>query len=121
MKHILNIRIPTLIAILLIAFSFSDCCKEKKPTMIGKWETIESFSYKWEFDIRKTGELCRKFPPAFGTTSFCFPYEANGLTLILNAPIVEVWEWEFDDYENARITATAPDGEIYKMRLKRIE
>jgi len=99
------------------------CHKQPKPSFLGKWETVTTVGFKWEYDI-SSNTNCRKLPEYFGETLFCYPYDiGDDNTFVVHTPEPEVWEFNFVDDcgDVADVWVTLPDGEKQQFILKRIE
>lgn len=110
----------TVIAFAVYFITLAACHKDPKPTVVGKWETVQAFGLAWEYEFKPDGQTCRRAPEAFGTTAFCWEYDVDGSTVTINANTVETWEWEFVCDDVADVSVTLPDGEKQRFILKRI-
>jgi hypothetical protein len=110
-----------LIVLFTIAILSFNCHKEPKPTFLGNWETVTTVGFKFEYQIT-AAQHCRQLPEYFGTTSFCYPYEAiDDNTIVVNANSVERWDWDFIGCDAASVTITSADSSKIEVILKRPE
>lgn len=97
------------------------CHKETKPSFLGKWETVTTVGFKFEYEITPSSH-CRKLPEYFGDTSFCYPYDKiDDNTIFVKSPANETWSFEFLGDQVADVWVTLQDGEKQQFILKRIE
>lgn len=119
-------NLPRVTDLLMVGFliwvgsMYFGCTKDPKPTVVGKWETVQAFGLKWEYEFKTDGQTCRRAPEAFGTTAFCWAYDTDGNIVTIHANTVETWAWEFVCDDVADVLVTLPDGEKQRFILKRI-
>lgn len=109
--------------LILFAVLLFGCHKEPKPTFVGKWSTVTTVGFKFDYDILAGGYHCRKLPEVFGETSFCYPYDVvDETTIVIKAPVVERWTFEFLGCgEVADVFVTLEDSTKQEFILKRVE
>lgn len=110
----------SVIAFAVYFTTLAACHKDPKPTIVGKWETVQEFGLAWEHEFKTDGQTCRRAPEVFGTTAFCWEYYVDGSTVTINANTVEIWQYEFVCDDVADVLVTLPDGEKKRFILKRI-
>lgn len=98
------------------------CHKDPEPTFYGRWETVTTTGFEFEYQIDQGGEHCRRLPEYFGQTSFCYPFTVQADdVLIVNGNQVETWVWEFLDDDVADVTVTYEDQTKQRFILKKLK
>lgn len=113
-----------LIALIAVAgILASGCHKEPKPSFLGKWRTVTTVGFKFDYEITPLSH-CRKLPEYFGETSFCYPYQKiDDNTIVVNSQYPERWVFSFlgECDESADVFVTLPDSSKQEFILIRIE
>ncbi|MGL4640881.1 MAG: hypothetical protein ACRCVX_14250 [Shewanella sp.] len=113
---------------LLLVLAFGMCKKDPINTLTGKWETVSTTGFRWEYSFYQDSLCCRENKEFFDA-KFCYDYtvqlDTDGfLKFTVNRQNLEHWEWTFIDEKGSLADVTVfwtQDSSITNLVLKRIE